>query len=876
MSIVYAPSTLSLCPDFNTIVAAVGPFIQIFSDSSLIAEHLLFPADKRIAGLIRVPSDFLTYAEALLQLFALSPDFLSFEVTQTHSFKDWILTAKEVSSTLICVVLRHGQFVRLSPSGIDSQDPPIWKIAASAFILDDSRYFLGDLFGTISLIGGSEYLEGHSSFGAIFGIDFNPTSSELLTAHEHRSCVRWRVTEYAIEKTWEVSDHPSRVFGCQFLPHSPVSFGEDGSVHVHDGTNRVLNVHRTKSITAFVVNGNEIMTAGQNGAFRHFAISGEVPIVREFVLSARPLSVAVLRNGRAVVGTGEGSILGLPENQVLFASGSDVGGIYQIVSFQDMFFAASKNRWLFVGRDFDDCHCFKDSADVTAVSLAMNELILAVISSNNTLRIMNYDGTEKAAIPLDAFFAKPPITLGMHPSAPIVAIGGHSSRICVIEFNDDITEHSDTVLSSATNDGFQGICFSGGFLYCAGRSDGTLSIFGPAGDRWVLKSSWQIPAQAKKTVHLQAAPTESALVSSLIGQSVGLWDIATQTMLASFPIEAQRAHVSIHAAPGTFSAAWIDKASKVSVIYRAPCLPSSFIGTHFHGLRGLSGAKISDDTIVTGSCDRDVRVWRITDGKIHCLDEVQANNSGTHAICSTGDLVFTGGSQGALFVWRIDRATGLLYRQLTTVVSDQTVKCKLRITAMAVSPSLRLLVAMSDASLAFYQYFEDEKRIDRISNEKINGVGITSDFTHGTFAVGTSLGECHFFGDITGSSSLHQCGIHCVRLFEEGDALYAASAADDGTVAIWRVNPTGAFPVIAVKKGHVGGVKAIAVGVVGGLCRICSFSYDQAVRVHVLEILAGRVAETRELCASIPDGEVIEFVSGGVVVFGAGIQFIAL
>jgi hypothetical protein len=88
-------------------------------------------------------------------------------VIRTHSFKDWILTVKEVSPTLICVVLRHGQFVRLSPSGIDSQDPAIWTIAASALILNDRRYFLGDLFGSISLIGGSEYLEGRSSFGAI-------------------------------------------------------------------------------------------------------------------------------------------------------------------------------------------------------------------------------------------------------------------------------------------------------------------------------------------------------------------------------------------------------------------------------------------------------------------------------------------------------------------------------------------------------------------------------------------------------------------------------------------------------------------------------------------------------------------------------------
>jgi WD40 repeat protein len=165
---------------------------------------------------------------------------------------------------------------------------------------------------------------------------------------------------------------------------------------------------------------------------------------------------------------------------------------------------------------------------------------------------------------------------------------------------------------------------------------------------------------------------------------------------------------------------------------------------------------------------------------------------------------------------------------------------------MSASPSLQLLIALSDTSISFYQYIEEARRLDQISTEKLNGVATSSDFASGTFAVGTTVGECHFFGDVIGNSSLHNCGIHCVRLFEYTNILYATSAADDGAVAIWRVSSAGAFPVVTIKKGHVGGVKAIAVEVVDGICRICSVSCDQAVRVDELELFAGLVRETCE------------------------------
>jgi hypothetical protein len=44
-------------------------------------------------------------------------------------------------------------------------------------------------------------------------------------------------------------------------------------------------------------------------------------------------------------------------------------------------------------------------------------------------------------------------------------------------------------------------------------------------------------------------------------------------------------------------------------------------------MRGLSGDKMSEELIVTGSCDRDVRVWKISDEMIECVDEVKGVDS---------------------------------------------------------------------------------------------------------------------------------------------------------------------------------------------------------------------------------------------------------
>jgi hypothetical protein len=80
----------------------------------------------------------------------------------------------------------------------------------------------------------------------------------------------------------------------------------------------------------------------------------------------------------------------------------------------------------------------------------------------------------------------------------------------------------------------------------------------------------------------------------------------------------------------------------------------------------------------------------------------------------------------------------------------------------------------------------------------------------------------------------------------------------------------------AIENCHTGGVKAVAVDFCGGIGRICSFSYDQAAVLTAIDFARGEKLESTVIPLAISDGEAVEFVEGGIVAFGAGIQFHAL
>jgi hypothetical protein len=118
----------------------------------------------------------------------------------------------------------------------------------------------------------------------------------------------------------------------------------------------------------------------------------------------------------------------------------------------------------------ENCHCFQYENTLTAVSLAISSSLLAIVYSDNSLRVLSHNGTEKASMQLGQHFMKPPISLALHSGAPTVALGAHSSRAYIIEFGDAFNSSQTAVLASASNDGLQGIAFPENFLYCASRA----------------------------------------------------------------------------------------------------------------------------------------------------------------------------------------------------------------------------------------------------------------------------------------------------------------------------------------------------------------------------------------------------------------------
>jgi hypothetical protein len=71
-------------------------------------------------------------------------------------------------------------------------------------------------------------------------------------------------------------------------------------------------------------------------------------------------------------------------------------------------------------------------------------------------------------------------------------------------------------------------------------------------------------------------------------------------------------------------------------------------------------------------------------------------------------------------------------------------------------------------------------------------------------------------------------------------------------------------------------VKAIAVDLQGDICRICSFSYDQTAVLTRIDLSRREKSEPVIIPVTVSDGEAVEFVDGGIVAFGAGIQFLPL
>ncbi|OHT15417.1 hypothetical protein TRFO_42519 [Tritrichomonas foetus] len=844
MSLVYGPSAIAFSdthPDFYFV--GVGPYIRIYHDIILISEFLIFPQNFRIKGIVVQNRSIIVFASNSLKILSFNDTFTDYKIIISEDLQDYVLLAKYTDKNLLTVVLHHGQICQITihpsqneneiqKSEISLHHPKVWKIITSAFIINGNSYILGDSFGNISYFENNELIcERSFDFGTVFCIDFKEETKEILTANEFRTCSMVKIENGQILPVWSVQNHPSRVWGCKFLPIGPISYGEDGCIHLHlpkiqcddrddssqkndhesnddEIVSKTFHLHRTKNITALANRGNDVITAGQNAVLRRLTIFDKLPEIKQYNFQnltmydknlayndkklneenssdictginkkkdkkvkdpMLPFSMTVTPNGEVVVGTFGGNIISLPNNEVLL-SGSQYNAWYLMHSFHNTIFAASRSHhhFLMTKNSSDSSNhikVFEYPQKCSAISLAISHDYLASVYSDNTLRAYDFQGNEKLNVPLHNYIKKPPIALDIHPTRPIITFGSHSARVVVLTFEDGFSALKDSFFfQSASSDGFRGVVFVGDLIYCAGRTDGTVSIVGECEGKWQLKSSWRIAGQCRATVGIECITQKltnsvgneesdfRAVVSVATKDGIALWDIETQTMLAQHPLVGNNDKLCIRFSQNSaFSIAWIDQFS-VFLQSNVPAIPAMSIGQSFHGLRGLCMTSMSNSLLATGGCDRDVKLWRIkttnsqniqnsslktlqnetsiqlpdkyvNQYKIECVESLQAVDSGTHAVCfhKKDSLLFAGGSKEFLYVWKVENDK--LFRLNIFKVGDNRKFYQLRVVAMAVRDDKRLFVGMSDGSIRIFDYVGNE--LNFIEKIELKGVPVS-------------------------------------------------------------------------------------------------------------------------------------------------------
>eukprot|EP01018_Ginkgo_biloba_P002868 Gb_33498 [translate_table: standard] len=106
---------------------------------------------------------------------------------------------------------------------------------------------------------------------------------------------------------------------------------------------------------------------------------------------------------------------------------------------------------------------------------------------------------------------------------------------------------------------------------------------------------------------------------------------------------------------------------------------------------------VSDDLLYSGSWDKTVKVWRMSDFK--CLETVKAHNDVVNAVAVGNDgLLFTGSDDSTVKVWR--RVLGRNAHMLAMTLHAQSSPVK----ALALSPDGSVLYAgCSDGNINFWE-----------------------------------------------------------------------------------------------------------------------------------------------------------------------------
>ncbi|XP_021731672.1 protein JINGUBANG-like [Chenopodium quinoa] len=175
--------------------------------------------------------------------------------------------------------------------------------------------------------------------------------------------------------------------------------------------------------------------------------------------------------------------------------------------------------------------------------------------------------------------------------------------------------------------------------------------------------------------------------------------------------------------------------------------------------------------LYSGSWDKTIKVWRISDGK--CLESFEAHDDAINSIVVGYDgLVFSGSADGTVKVWRreLDGNT-VRHIHVRTLLKQENAVTALAVAADEESGGWVLYAGSSDGLVNFWERDEEE--------------GVV------------------YGGVLRG----HKLAVLC--LGTAGSLVFSGSA--DKTICVWKREGDGDHSCLAVLSGHSGPVKCLAV-----------------------------------------------------------------
>ncbi|KAA8521818.1 hypothetical protein F0562_012491 [Nyssa sinensis] len=208
----------------------------------------------------------------------------------------------------------------------------------------------------------------------------------------------------------------------------------------------------------------------------------------------------------------------------------------------------------------------------------------------------------------------------------------------------------------------------------------------------------------------------------------------------------------------------------------------------------------SEALLYTGSWDKTVKVWRVSDSR--CIDSFVAHEDNVNAILvnQEDDCVFSCSSDGSVKIWR--RVYGQSSHILTMTLKFQ----RSSVYALALSTSLSSSFLYSGSSDGFINFWEKEKTSGR--------------FNHGGFMQG------------------HRFAVLCLVAIEK----LIFSGSEDTTIRVWRREEGSCFhECLVVLDARRGPVKCLAASqemekVMMGFL-VYSASFDQTFKVWRVKVL---------------------------------------